>query len=246
MSYIESAGSNIYFSREKREGLPQEVSINGTKYYRIMDFIYIPGPSYELTNSQVQVVSMLRDKYDPQVAIEGTNRAVRRLFRELVLALEPKSVLELGPGLAPLYSEKEAFFTYNLLDVRRDTVNRLRHRGLPCQLLSLKRTIKLRPGSQELVVALFVLHFPFHEWEAKAIESVLSCGGVFVANVYRRGPDARRALKTTFSKAGLEVEEFLTQRHLCREHRYWVMSRDSRGDYFERTKQALLREIADV
>lgn len=196
----------------------REIHISETKFVRFMDFFYLRCPPDELTH--IEVSALCRKRLENPEIISPANNKVRDIFRNLIYALEPKTVLEVGAGNRPILSEgdpKAIGIKYTKADADP---------GFNNEFSGNKSKLEFPDNYFDLAAAVFVLHFHFYEEQISELSRCLSIDGVFVANVYCRTQQSREKLKQSFEDKGLKVltrNDFL---ELCRHHEFWIVGKD--------------------
>ncbi|MNR33546.1 hypothetical protein D3C85_1512280 [compost metagenome] len=77
----------------------------------------------------------------------------------------------------------------------------------------------------EMVMAVFVLHFPFYKTQLDELHKRLKVSGVVIANVYRRSANSRERLIADMECSGFKVLKVQDANNLCVEHEYWILGK---------------------
>ena len=204
---------------------PATIECDGIEYFRFHDFIYVSTRVEELDESQVIAVCTLRDEFATDQQLEP-NRKIRGIFIELVRAFKPGVLLELGPGIKPLFEVGKESFRYELLDLNEGNVQRLTAIGHRAVLFKNQSSLDMESGSVDLVVAIFVFQFCIAASQIDELLRTLSRTGLMVANVYRRSPDARVELRRQFEGRGFDVRISRRAHGVEHNHEYWIIGRN--------------------
>lgn len=205
---------------------PDDVTYKGTKYYRFMDYFYTQDENLdEMTLDQVSNLCRARAMYPG--LISSVNVKVRAVFKELANAMRPASLLEIGAGKNPVYEVNDSKPNrYILADADFEVVDY--HCNLKSECYEFSREICRLPAFDnffELVIAVFVLHFPFHQSQLTELYRRLSVSGVVVVNIYRRSAKSRECLTSEMVNTGFKVKKIHDANNLCREHEYWILGK---------------------
>ncbi|HAV5392933.1 TPA: methyltransferase domain-containing protein [Acinetobacter baumannii] len=207
------------------------VEIEGKEHFRLMDFFYIAVPADELNSEQVSKLCQAR-VYEKR-CFEGANKSIKKLFNRFILKHSSISVLEVGAGNNPVLTRVEAeasgitYITSDADDVYQDISF---HFDADTDLPS--------KSVFDIVISLFVLHFKFYQHQINQIFKHIKEDGVFLANVYNRTDDSRKALEAAFKEEGFQVELFKDPKNSCREHYYLMASKDI--EIISKNKEILL------
>lgn len=195
------------------------VRIEGKEHFRLMDFFYIAVPADELNLEQVSKLCQAR--VDEKRCFEGANKNIKKLFNRFILTHSSISVLEVGAGTNPVLTRAEAevsgitYMTSDADDVYQDISCHFNaDTDLPSKSLF------------DIVISLFVLHFKFYQHQINQIFKHIKEDGIFLANVYNRTDDSRKALEAAFKEEGFQIELFKDPKNSCREHYYLMASKD--------------------
>lgn len=210
----------------KNEKGPADINFQGMKYFRFMDFFYTQKQNLdELLPEEVSNLCRARAKY-PSL-ISPVNTTVREIFKSLAHSICPSSLLEIGAGMHPVFSTNapEAM-RYVLSDADSEVVAHHINVKTECYIFSeINCQLPLKEDDFEMVIAVFVLHFPFHKSQLDEIHKRLKSTGVVVANVYRRNPTSREVLLEEMKCAGFKVKQVSDPRELCANHEYWILGK---------------------
>jgi|tagenome__1003787_1003787.scaffolds.fasta_scaffold20984352_5 SAM-dependent methyltransferase len=217
----------VYYSDSLESDLPHEIEIDGRKYQRFMNYIFIPGSTENLSGEQILAVNELRKRLlrnDPSIG--KVNERVRQVFLWTVEITAPGSLLEVGPGFEPLFRTAPPGVQYWLADMSEEVLAANRNLGLASFLFTPDSGVPLPQESIDLVIAIFVLQFSLASEQILELARILRPDGVMIANVYRRPEQSRGMLLETFIEAGLQVMRIADRQNLCRGHEYWLIFRD--------------------
>jgi hypothetical protein len=110
------------------------------------------------------------------------------------------------------------------VDADNSAVQTQRHAGLTCYLPNDPALLAYK-GSIDILVAVFVLHFPLSAVDIDIMAHLLEpIHGFAVANVYRRPSASRNALRNSFRDAGLAIITRPDPLQLCSNHELWVLT----------------------
>lgn len=206
---------------------PDKVDYKGETYYRFMDFFYIQNCSLdELEPAQVSNLCRARAKYPNLISV--VNHDVREVFKKLTEAVRPTNLLEIGVGLNPIFGSdgyKPEF--YILADADTEIVMHYENLNNDCYVFS-KDVCEIPDFDNffEMVIAIFVMHFPFHKNQLLEIKKRLKKSGIVVANVYRRDFASRERLARDMADVGFKIMKVQDSHNLCRDHEYWVLGQE--------------------
>ena len=218
---IERRARGVLLAKDLGE-CPQELVYKGVEYYRFHDFLYVADPIECLDPDQVIEICRLRNQYFSREQ-KAINDLVRGDFVRCTQLLKPRSVLELGPGRRPLFSERIEYFKYCLVELDPLAVDWLKRSGYSASTLGLNSVLPYRSASFDLVVALFVFHFPMGEFQLLELLRVLSPQGVLFFNMYRKSRKSRRELLRLFEGQGLTVIRGASKVPIGHCHEYWAV-----------------------
>ncbi|MBO0368516.1 hypothetical protein GIB23_15625 [Pseudomonas putida] len=219
---------------------PDCTVFRGREYFRFMDFFYTHTPYLdELDADDVSHLCRARAKY-PELISEA-NTSVRELFKKVALELSPKTFLEIGAGSHPIFgNEVQARVDYVISDADPEVVQKFHGQGIQCQVFSNAEPALNYPDNHfELVMAVFVLHFPFYTEQITELHRTMSMSGAMIANVYRRTSSARDKLLADLKREGLKVHRVQDAKGLCKEHEHWIIGKDL--DYLKHCGNILTR-----
>ena len=226
-SQLKTAGDDIFYVEKPRQNLPKEIAHLGKKYFRFMDFIYIPVSTEKLSERQVIIVNTLRDDFFPKVPNPEVNRKVREKIKYVVNQTNVETILELGPGKSPLFQHQhQTFKAYYMADLNHEVVSENKRNGFECFHFGRDTELAISDTSVDLIVAVFVFQFHISSYQISELKRVLKENGAIVANVYRRKIDSRSQLQKEFCHAGFCFWVLPDHEKLCRNHEYWCLYKD--------------------
>ncbi|PMV24995.1 MULTISPECIES: hypothetical protein [unclassified Pseudomonas] len=205
---------------------PEEVLHSEVMYYRFMDYFYTQTKHLDqLTPEGVSNLCRARAKY-PSL-ISKTNVEVRSLFKALAKTINPATLLEIGAGRNPVFEdEPPTKMHYVLSDADNEVVVFHSENNSECYAFSGEIcNLPSREDYFEMVIAVFVLHFPFHKNQLVELYKRLSSSGVIIANVYRRSTEARESLISEITETGFKIKKIVDSAKLCRDHEYWILGK---------------------
>jgi len=212
---------NVLVWRSNDQG-PEYIVHEGKTYHRFMDIFYVSEIEIDRL-SLGEVISLCRARELNCDAITGTNEKVKRVFRSAIAQLSPGVLWEIGAGARPLFLGNEQF-VYLKSDADLESMSG--QDGRKFCFSETESRVGVESGSVDVAVAVFVLQFTFYSEQIDEIIRCLSPGGIFLANVYRRTPTSRNRLKSQFLEKGLVLEVISDPKKLCRDHEYWVISKN--------------------
>lgn len=206
---------------------PDKAEYKGKTYYRFMDFFYTYTPYLdELTALEVSHLCRARASH-PEL-ISQTNIDVRELFRRVAVELSPRTFLEIGAGSHPIfYNEPQNREGFIISDADQEVIDKLGNENNKCQIFSsTEYELHFNNDHFELVMAIFVLHFPFYKEQLTELYRTMSPSGAMIANVYRRTIEAKERLRADMEEAGFKIHKVHDTKNLCRDHEYWIIGKD--------------------
>ena len=216
----------VYFSESLEPDLPLEIEMDGLRYQRFLDYIYIPSETEELSNDQILAVNELRHRLLLAPGARAINERTRGVFGRAVEIASPRSLLEIGPGTNPLFRSAPKGVQYWLADMSRDVIDANRSYGLPCFYFNQSNGIPLADSAVEMIIAIFVLQFNLTSEQIAELARIMAPSGVMVGNVYRRSEESRERLLEMFMGAELQAVRIGDPLNLCRGHEYWLVFKD--------------------
>lgn len=206
---------------------PEETEFLGKTYYRFMDFFYTYTPYLDELNP-VDVSHLCRARASFPDLISQANKDVRELFRQVAKELKPKTFLEIGAGLNPIfYDQPENCTGYVISDADPEVIQKLCNEKNNCHVFSNSYyTLPFDDDHFDLVMAVFVLHFPFYPNQLTELYRTISPLGAMVANVYRRTIEAKIKLSEDIEKAGFKIQKIHDTKKLCKDHEYWILGKN--------------------
>ena len=217
---------------------PPSLEYEGKRYYRFHDFIYLSKPLEALDEKQVLAVCSIRNSHstDQQML---PNSVVRNVLRSASNAYKPKLLLEIGPGLRPLFTPGEHDFAYELAELDPRIVGSLVSDGYSASLFNGQTQLKQLTGSVDLIVAVFVFQFPIQESQVEELVRVLSPEGLILANVFRRSQSSRETLQRSFARKGCKTAVSIPSDEIAYDHEYWILGRNLSNSGYLRIVGAL-------
>jgi hypothetical protein len=211
---------------KKNEKGPSETIYQGTKYFRFMDYFYTHTEHLDELKP-VEVSNLCRARAQFPELISRANGEVRSLFESLAIKIAPSSLLEIGAGKNPVFTVNTApGMHYVLSDADEVVVKSHSNNDLDCYIFSdTVCTLPYEEGYFEMVIAVFVLHFPFYKVQLTELSRTLKTTGVIVANVYRRSTAAREKLASDIQDCGFKTLRIHDPSGLCLNHEYWIIGK---------------------
>jgi hypothetical protein len=208
----------VYWTDE--EG-PHRKKIDGEDYIRFMDHFYLASKPENL--SQEQVTKLCRKRAEHLDQLATTNSEVRELFRCFIEQLRPSNILEIGCGTNPLLDQRD-LPSYTASYIRADSDPSCTDTG--DEFSGHRPRLNLPDEHIHFAIAIFVLHFKFHETQIRELHRCLAGNGIFIANLYLRAKDSRRQLKHEFNTAGFLVNSIPDRKNLCRNHEFLIIAKN--------------------
>lgn len=203
---------------------PESFEHNGIILYRFMDRFYVLNEHLdEMSRAQVNSLCRARARF-PEL-ITDVNLQVKEFFRIFVQAYRPRSILEIGAGRHPLFDPAPDGVDYVLADADTDVKGGLNDEAAFKEFSESSPRLAYKDGHFHLIVAIFVMQFPFCDLQVEEMSRCLAVDGVCIVNVYRRRPEARQALMDALLGAGLIVNVHPDPNRLCRAHEYWIIAK---------------------
>lgn len=205
---------------------PEDVVYLGKKYFRFMDYLYVQNPNLAALSAD-EVCNLCRARVIRSDLISPVNAKVRDIFKSLVEGVGLDSVLEIGAGRTPVFAVQDIKPNqYYLADADAEVVAYHTAIGNECYIFSEEMCdFPDSVESLDMVIAVFVLHFPFHENQLSQLNKRLKETGVIVANVYRRDQESREILGQEMTRVGFKVIKVKDENNLCRDHEYWIIGK---------------------
>lgn len=214
-------GNGIYYIEDFEAEAPKEIHIDGHRYFRFCDFIYIPASTEKLSKEQIISTNALRKSYFDKHPEFKKNQEVHELFYRLISELEVQNILEFGSGYNPSVFAFQAEIQY--CDFDPEVVNHLSRIGLKCHNFSAGNTLDIESEEIDLVISIFVLHFKINGFQISELFRILAKDGVFLFNLYSRSANSRLELKQKFEKVGFYITRIEDEHNICSDHEYWIL-----------------------
>lgn len=204
---------------------PESFEHNGFMLYRFMDKFYILTEHLdEMSRAEVNSLCRARARF-PEL-ITDVNKQVKEIFRLFVQAYDPRNILEIGAGRHPLFTISPAGVEYVLADADADVRKGLNNEANFKEFSESLPKLNYQDGYFHLIIAIFVMQFPFCDLQIYELSRCLSDDGVCIVNVYRRSPEARTKLIDVLIRTGLIVKVLPDPQNLCRSHEYWIIAKN--------------------
>lgn len=217
-----------------------EIHHDGLTLQRFMDIFYIYRDVDELSPGEVEALCRARANH-PSCFEGGANKEVRQVFKQFIDSFRPANLLEVGAGTNPIFSNAEvACGGIGYVQSDADPLNASSENIFS----STRGALQYPAGHFDLAIAIFVLHFKFYEVQITELNRCLGQSGLFLANVYRRGPDSRAALLDDFKRCGFLCCLVDDPHHLCQEHQYLLATKDDRS--LKSAVQLFMSTLADI
>ena len=177
---------------------PKIADLDGRRYYRFMDYIYLPKAPQQLSPDEVMAVCDFRIEVFDKIVDKSLNHLVMASIVDTVrerfgTALPiPLKVLDFGcgPGFsAALFREEWGPCEITGVDLSSKAIAIARRSGLTAEIVGSAGMLPFETASFDVVLASFVLHFHIESASLGEIRRVLSEKGVFVFNLYNEAPD---------------------------------------------------------
>ncbi|XFB05004.1 class I SAM-dependent methyltransferase [Azotobacter salinestris] len=222
---IEEVSAGVFMMLNGERG-PGELDFEGQRLFRFMDCFYIRKQHLdELSPEEVKNLCRVRENFPG--LIDPANSEVHALFARLIERIQPRKLLEIGAGTRPVLAEVPPYMDYVLSDADRAVFSDTEGVGSNCHVFS-GSEYKLPHSDSyfEMVVAVFVLQFPFYKEQIAELYRCLAPSGIVVANMYRRTELSRERLAGDFECAGFKLYKLPDIKSLCRGHEYWILGKD--------------------
>jgi len=214
-------GNGIFYIEDFEIEAPKEIKIDGHKYLRFCDFIYIPASTEKLSKEQIISTNALRKNYFEKHPEFKKNLKVHELFYSLISELKVKNILEFGSGYNPSLFDFQGEIQYS--DFDPEVVNHLSRFGLKSHVFSTDNTLNIENEEIDLVISIFVLHFKISDLQMSELFRILAKDGVFLFNLYSRSKNSRLELKQKLEKVGFYVARIEDEHNICSNHEYWIL-----------------------
>lgn len=215
------------------EPAPVSLDINGVRFFRFMDFLYIPKEELDEL-SPVEVENLCRVRAERPHLITNPNNVVQNIFRCFIRRVGPLRLFEIGAGNCPIL-ESDGPIEYVASDADREIFKFKNADQNTCHFSRDEWSLQFADGYFDMMVAVFVFQFRIYPRQISELYRCLASTGIMLANVYRRKMAARQALESELVNAGFKVMKLKDPRGLCRDHEYWLMGR-SEEILFERAE----------
>jgi SAM-dependent methyltransferase len=208
---------------------PRMLVIEGERYWRFMDFFYLPRPAARLNESAVVELCEMRRRFAGRCIDLRHNAAVAaRIVDTLAPTLQPNSnVLDFGCGdglSMKLVTANGLPAGVRLagVDLSESAIEAARRAGFPSFLATIP--FPFESGFFAAGYALFVLHFDIGREYLAELVRVLKPGAAFCFNIYNAPADrCRRRLL----EAGFEHPQKRTSIHASRRHDLYCYTKGS-------------------
>jgi SAM-dependent methyltransferase len=190
-----------------------------------MDYIYVPLPTDELSEDQIEVVNELRERLIQSDRITSANVAVKEKVAKFIEATDSHNVLEWGCGYRTL---RPYLSGVNYIGVDLDPKVVTYHKaqgGITC-LSAANTPLDLPSESFDAIPSVFVFHYRIPPEHISEMFRLIKPQGFLLANVYRRTRRSRKLLETSFLLQGFRVYRRKDRENLCHEHEYWLIQRN--------------------
>jgi len=216
---LEYSAEGIYHLHPAAQAGPPRIEIAGQKLERLLDYIYVPVPLERLTATQIGIVNSLRKQLPDTVDGSSANTIIKKKFVDLIKDVRAEKVLEWGCGYNSIEPWLEGI-SYSAVDIDSEVVHTQEKRGSRCF-----HTNDILPDEAQgvdVIPAIFVFQFCISRKDALNMARALGPAGIIIANVYRRTPRSRQALRMTLRSAGLAVFSRPDSERLCNTNEYWI------------------------
>ena len=205
---------------------PKETEHEGNKYFRFMDVFYTRTQDLDQLSPE-EVSNLCRARARFPDLISQPNIEVRSLFKALAMEINPTRLLEIGAGRNPVFAGTASNnMHYVISDADHEVVKSHTSTETECYIFSETACIlPCQEGHFEMVIAVFVLHFPFYKAQLSELYRTLNNTGVIVANVYRRSTNARLQLASDIENSGFKILVVKDTKDLCLNHEYWILGK---------------------
>lgn len=177
------------------------LELSGKRFFRFMDFFYIPKPIISLTPSEIIELCELRNKYFHFVVDEHLNgEIVACMANYLRHALKTKAgrnvrALDFGCGAGAsscMIIENLSKIDLYGVDISSKAVSDAQKSGLKASWLGLNDPMQFPDQFFDAVFAVFVMHFNVNFQSLQNIHRVLKQAGPFIFNCYKNEPPSMR------------------------------------------------------
>lgn len=182
---------DVYYPLHQND-LPKTIELDGKKYYRFMNYFYIPKPVYELDEYYVKFINDLRYNFKDLVIDNEYNTIIEyKIFNSIMDYVQlngPIKLLDFGCGegaLGNFLKEKiKTDKTFNLYGVDiRDIDRNLLFNYKSFHLVSLSQELPFDDHYFDIVIALFVFHFRISNVQLESLYRSLKKGGLLWFNL---------------------------------------------------------------
>ncbi len=207
--------------------IPESITLDGTIYKRFLNCFFLSDPLHSLSDDQIATICRVREEQGASKGLGEANVRVRSHFSRLLKEYRPEVLFEIGPGSFPLFPASTRLFNYYLGDLDNKVVSKNLAKGYQIVHFNATTSLSFKNKSVDMIIGIFVLHFSFPDSQIQEIARIIKDGGVFLANVYHREPNARTQLEKGFRQEGFSVTAIKDPEKICRNHEYWIISKDT-------------------
>lgn len=219
--------------------LPHNILIEGKQCELFLDHFYLDRPLDKLSTEQVIEICRLREEISECRAKGSPNSIVRNVFSEMIRLTQPKSVLEIGPGMFPLFSSNTKEFDYMLGELDYRVVESNKTAGYNIHHFDIDSSLSIPDGYIDIIFGIFVFQFNISDKQIKELERVLNINGGLMINVYHRNDNERDSLIRKLELYGLLVQIVEDPIKLCRQHQYWMVSKSAPAELHDTYKSVI-------
>lgn len=176
---------------------PRILEFSSKRFFRFMDFFYVPKPMASLIPSEIIELCELRNKYFPFVVDEHLNGEIMaNMAKYLRVALKTETgrnvkALDFGCGAGTssrMIIENFPNIDLHGVDISSKAISVAQARGLKANWLRPNNPMQFPDQFFDAVFAVFVMHFTVSYQSLQNIHRVMKPGGPFIFNCYKNDP----------------------------------------------------------
>ncbi len=194
---------NLWYSKEKKDKI---IDIDGKKFYRYMDKIYIPEKPELLSKEDSNALSELRVLLDKDVIDYKYSSDVSHYLLSFIDNDYMESLIDFGCGggfLLNLFHENNLTLkNYYGLDSAKKSLDMAKENVVPSNItlnfehFEKKSKLKLKDNTIDNIISCFVMHFPVSNNQLDELYRVLKPNGKFIYNDF----NYNKSKETTYKK----------------------------------------------
>ena len=174
-----------------------------------------------MTDIQVKIVNSIRSKYIGLREEIGLNQKIRNLFKAAIECLKPERVLEVGPGINPLFYSSTSMLV-SLADFSEEIIEYHRERKVEITLFGKCDDLPFADNHFSLAYAIFVFQFDISTHQLRELNRVISENGFLIVNIYKRDSISKEILENRFRQVGFEIFKLADENKHVQGNEFWI------------------------